>query len=80
MICFVVAWYLTSLWVIWRFTDDRSELIAAAIAVTLGPFVFPVVFVGRIALAEKRKWEISNWYRDNWPPREYEILTGETAS
>lgn len=73
MIYFLLAWYLTALWIIWRTVEGRSEVIAATIAAILGPFVFPVVIACRAFLSEKRKWEISNYYRDNWPPKKYTI-------
>lgn len=65
MIYILSAWYATSLWIIWRLTTTRSEVIVYAIAVMLGPMMFPVLAVSRLIYEEKRKWEISNWYRDN---------------
>lgn len=73
MMYLFLLWYITALWVIWRLTTDKSEFIAASIAVILGPFIFPVIFVCRVVIAEKEKWQISAWYRDVLPSREYII-------
>ena len=70
-----LLWYITALWVIWRFTTDRTELTAAAIAVILGPFTFPIIFVSRVFITEKKKWQISYLYRDNYSPQKYTIQT-----
>lgn len=80
MIYFLWAWYFAALWILAADVDSKAEMKAAFIGVILWPFLFPVVCILHVYISEKRKWEISNWYRDNWPPREYEILTGETAS
>lgn len=70
-----IAWAASALWVLMQCCDTKSERIAAIVAVCLGPFWFIIRIICLSFIEEKRKWAVSSWYRDNWPPREYTIDT-----